>query len=135
MTDFGYTAVTNGVQVQVEPFYLDDESKPDENTYVWGYRVCITNSSPAAIQLLGRTWIITDATGRTIEVEGAGVVGEQPHLEPGDSFEYTSGTPLETPSGFMRGTYHMVAVATGEPFDVQIPTFSLDSPYCKTRLH
>ena len=135
VTDFAYTAVTHQVQVKVEPFYLEDESKPEEHTYVWAYRVRITNSGPRAVQLLGRTWIITDGCGRTIEVEGAGVVGEQPLLEPGDTFEYTSGTPLDTSTGFMRGTYHMVAVATGEQLDVEIPAFSLDSPGGSKRLH
>ena len=135
MTDFGYSAVTDAIAVEVEPFYLEDESKPDEHTFVWGYRVRVTNAGLSAVQLIGRTWMITDGSGRTIEVEGTGVVGEQPHLEPGDSFEYTSGTPLDTATGFMRGTYHMVVVATGEPFDVTIPTFSLDSPHGQTRLH
>ena len=135
MTDFAYTATTREVRVQVEPFYLEDESKPEESTYVWAYRVCITNAGPSTVQLLGRTWIITDGAGRTIEVEGAGVIGEQPILEPGDSFEYTSGTPLDTATGFMHGTYHMVTAATGETFDVAIPTFSLDSPYSPTQRH
>ncbi len=135
MTEFGYSAVTDDIEVKVEPFYLEDQSKPDEHTYVWGYRVRISNAGSSAVQLVGRTWVITDGNGRVIEVEGTGVVGEQPHLEPGDSFEYTSGTPLDTATGFMRGTYHMVVVATGEPFDVTIPTFSLDSPYSQSRLH
>jgi ApaG protein len=87
------------------------------------------------VQLLRRTWVITDGLGRTQQVHGAGVVGEQPVLEPGESFEYTSGTPLPTPSGFMRGLYHMVATSTGESFDVAIPPFSLDSPYQPGRVH
>ena len=135
MTDFAYTAVTSDIQVKVEPFYLEDESRPEDNAFVWAYRVCITNIGTRTVQLIGRTWVITDGGGRTIEVEGAGVVGEQPLLEPGESFDYTSGTPLETATGFMRGTYHMVVAATGEPFDVVIPIFSLDSPHCSARLH
>ncbi len=135
MTDYAYSAVTDDVQVEVQPFYLEDESKPEDNTFVWAYRVCITNAGARTIQLIGRNWIITDGAGRVIEVEGAGVMGEQPLLEPGDSFEYTSGTPLDTATGFMRGSYHMVVTATGETFDVAIPTFSLDSPHYQTRLH
>ena len=135
MTDFAYNAKTNNILVEVEPFYLDDESRPEENKFVWAYRVCITNTGSRTVQLIGRNWIITDGSGRTTEVEGAGVAGEQPTLEPGDSFEYTSGTPLETATGFMRGTYHLVVTATGEPFDAVIPIFSLDSPHCYQRLH
>ena len=87
------------------------------------------------MQLLKRTWQITDGQGRTQRVHGEGVVGESPVLDPGESFEYTSGTPLATPSGFMRGTYHMVAVETGEGFDVAIPGFSLDSPHQPSAVH
>ena len=88
----------------------------------------IANGGREAVQLLRRTWHITDARGRMQVVQGDGVVGEQPVLEPGEAFEYTSGTPLETPSGIMAGAYHMVVVLTGEQFDVEIPAFSLDSP-------
>ena len=95
----------------------------------------IENGGREPVQLLRRTWEITDALGRTQHVHGAGVVGEQPMLEPGESFEYTSGTPLETPSGFMVGTYHMIVPASGERFDVAIPAFSLDSPHQSSRLH
>jgi ApaG protein len=84
---------------------------------------------------LRRTWRITDGNGRTQTVSGEGVVGQQPILDPGESFEYTSGTPLDTPSGFMLGIYHMVATASGEAFDVAIPAFSLDSPHQNTRVH
>ena len=87
------------------------------------------------MQLLRRSWSITDAQGRTQHVHGEGVVGEKPVLDPGESFEYTSGTPLSTPSGFMRGAYHMVVAATGEAFDVAIPGFSLDSPHHPGRVH
>ena len=135
MSDHSYTAVTKAIEVSVEPSYLGDRSSPEDNTFVWAYRVRITNASKSAVQLLRRTWFITDGHGRTIEVEGAGVLGEQPLLEPGETFEYTSGTPLETPTGFMRGQYHMIVVSTGEPFDVEIPTFSLDRPQVRRLLH
>jgi len=125
----GFTAVTRGLRVTVRTFYLADQSDPEEGRHVWAYRVRIANEGRATVQLLKRSWHITDATGRTQHVHGDGVVGEQPVLEPGEAFEYTSGTPLATPSGFMRGQYHMVVTATGEGFDAEIPAFSLDSPH------
>lgn len=130
-----FTAVTRDVRVSVRAFYLEDQSKPDESHFVWAYRVTIENHGAVTVQLLKRSWLITDAMGRTQQVHGPGVVGEQPVLEPGESFEYTSGTPLSTPSGFMRGTYHMVECDSGEPFDVAIPAFSLDSPLGGGALH
>jgi ApaG protein len=130
-----YTATTRGIRVSVRSFYLADQSRPEEGTYVWAYRIRIENRGRETVQLLRRTWLITDARGRTQRVHGEGVVGEQPVLEPGEAFEYTSGTPLETPSGFMTGTYHLVATGSGEAFDVAIPAFSLDSPEADTRLH
>jgi ApaG protein len=131
-----YAETTRNIRVTVRTFYLADQSEPERAHYVWAYRVTIENQGRETVQLLRRTWLITDAQGRTQEVNGAGVVGEQPVLEPGESFEYTSGTPLPTPSGFMRGAYHMVVGATGEAFDVAIPAFSLDSPHQPTsRLH
>jgi len=129
----GYTQTTRGVRVTVRAFYLEDQSQPDQGHHVWAYRVGIENTGTETVQLLRRTWLITDGLGRTQQVHGAGVVGEQPVLEPGESFEYTSGTPLPTPSGFMRGTYHMVVTSSGEPFDVAIPAFSLDSPHQPSR--
>jgi ApaG protein len=125
----GYTATTRGIRVTVQPFYLEDQSEPEEGRFVWAYRVEIENTGTQAVQLMRRTWRITDARGRVIVVQGEGVVGEQPLLEAGESFEYTSGTPLETPSGIMTGLYHMVSATSGEAFDVAIPTFSLDSPH------
>ena len=130
-----FTAVTRGVRVTVRTFYLVDQSDPEEGRYVWAYRVRIGNEGRESVQLLKRTWHITDALGRTQHVHGDGVVGEQPALEPGEVFEYTSGTPLATPSGFMRGLYHMVTTASGEPFDVEIPAFSLDSPHGRGALN
>lgn len=124
-----FTATTRGIRVTVRVFYLPDQSYPDSGQFVWAYRVEIANTGRETVQLLRRTWRITDALGRTQTVHGAGVIGEQPVLEPGGRFEYTSGTPLPTSSGFMRGAYHMVVPGSGEAFDVDIPAFSLDSPY------
>lgn len=130
-----YRAVTNGIEVTVRTFYLEDQSDPDQGQWVWAYQVQINNLGKETVQLLRRTWRITDAHGRIQVVQGDGVVGEQPILEPGESFEYTSGTPLETSSGIMVGVYHMVAVASETAFDVTIPAFSLDSPGETSRLH
>lgn len=123
-----YEKTTRAITITVRPFYLDEQSEPDEEHYVWAYRVSIENSGEETVQLLNRHWRITDKLGRLEEVKGPGVVGEQPVLNPGDSFEYTSGTPLRTPSGIMAGTYEMES-DSGERFNVEIPAFSLDSPY------
>ena len=125
-----YRAITRNIQVTAEPRYLDHESRPAEARYVWAYTIEIVNMGPETVQLQSRFWQITDETGRREEVTGAGVVGEQPVLEPGQRYEYTSGCPLATPSGLMVGTYQMVS-ETGELFSVQIPAFSLDSPYVR----
>jgi ApaG protein len=130
-----YSKTTRDIRVSVRSFFLADQSRPDEGKFMWAYRIRIDNLGREPVQLLRRTWHITDARGRTQTVRGAGVIGQQPMLEPGESFEYTSGTPLETPSGFMTGAYHMVAVASGEKFDVAIPAFSLDSPHGDGRVH
>lgn len=122
-----YRAVTQNIIVEVEPFYLKDRSDPGENRYVWAYRVTIENRSNIFVQLLSRYWHITDGNGRVEEVSGAGVVGEQPELNPGDSYQYTSGCPLTTPSGIMVGRYTMRDEA-GQLFDIAIPAFSLDLP-------
>lgn len=127
-----YSATTRGIEVAVEPMYLAEQSEPGQNRYIWAYRVRIANRGHETVQLLRRTWRITDARGRVLNVHGEGVVGEQPTLEPGEAFEYTSGTPLEAPSGIMAGLYHMVTLPGGEAFDVAIPTFSLDSPHQKS---
>lgn len=123
-----YSAVTREIRVQVEPIYLDDQSEPDDAQYVWAYRVQIENEGTETVQLLTRYWHITDGMGRVQEVRGAGVVGEQPVLNPGESYEYTSGTPLPTPSGIMKGSYQM-STPSGEKFDIEVPAFSLDSPH------
>lgn len=123
-----YEKTTRAITITVRPFYLDEQSEPDEEHYVWAYKVSIENSGKETVQLLNRHWRITDKLGRLQEVKGSGVVGEQPVLNPGDSFQYTSGTPLQTPSGIMIGSYEMES-SEGERFNVEIPAFSLDSPY------
>jgi ApaG protein len=122
-----YKAITRNIEVEVEPFYMEDRSDPAQNRYVWGYRITIDNQSDDSVQLMSRRWQITDGVGRVEEVHGSGVVGEQPKLDPGDSYQYTSGCPLPTPSGIMVGTYTM-RKRTGEMFEVAIPAFSLDLP-------
>ena len=134
MEDGLYLAVTRDIKVVVRPFYLEDQSSPIENHYVWAYHVEIENEGADTVKLRTRHWRITDAMGRVQEVRGPGVVGEQPVLAPGESYEYTSGTPLETPSGIMAGTYQM-ELANGEQFDVEIPAFSLDSPHQPVQLN
>ena len=129
-----YESVTRGIKVVVKPFYLDDQSEPDENHFVWAYHVEIVNDGHERVQLRTRYWRITDALGRVQEVRGPGVVGEQPVLDPGEAFEYTSGTPLPTPSGIMAGSYQMEG-NNGEQFDVEIPAFSLDSPHQAVNLN
>jgi ApaG protein len=122
-----YSATTRDIRVTVRPQYLPDQSDPTKSQYVWAYQVRIENKGGMAVQLRSRHWKITDGLGRLQEVKGPGVVGKTPRLKPGDTFEYTSGTPLSTPSGFMGGTYQMVS-ESGENFDIEIPTFSLDTP-------
>lgn len=122
-----YRASTRDIEVTVDPYYLEEQSDPDDSRYVWGYTVVITNNSDRAVTLVNRYWHITDQNGLVDEVSGPGVVGEQPHLRPGDSYEYSSGCPLDTPSGMMFGHYEM-ETETGEVFTVDIPAFSLDSP-------
>jgi ApaG protein len=130
-----YSQTTRAITVTVQPIYLEDQSSPDESHFVWAYRIKIENNGGETVQLRNRYWRITDSLGRIQEVRGAGVVGEQPVLKPGDSFEYTSGTPLPTPSGIMTGSYQMEASDTGERFDVTIPSFSLDSPHQPVKLN
>lgn len=129
-----YEETTRTIRVMVEPVFLDDQSSPSDDHYVWAYHVRIENLGRETVQLRTRHWRITDANGRIHEVRGDGVVGEQPVLHPGEAFEYTSGTPLTTPSGIMVGDYAMES-ETGEKFTVAIPAFSLDSPHQKRSLH
>src|ERR1700748_218442 len=122
-----YTATTRAICVTVKPQYRPGQSGPSKAQYVWAYEVRIENKGDIAVQLRSRHWKITDGLGRKQEVKGPGVVGQTPRLKPGEAFEYRSGTSLSTPSGFMGGTYQMVS-ETGETFDIEIPTFSLDTP-------
>ena len=129
-----YSTTTEKVTVSVEPTYMTGESSPDEGIYVWSYKVRIENNGTDVLQLKSRYWKITDAYGRVQEVHGAGVVGEQPVLKPGTTYEYTSGAPLSTPSGIMVGTYAM-QMANGAMLDVAIPAFSLHTPDVARRLN
>jgi ApaG protein len=123
-----YEADTDGVVVRVRPAFLDEESSPEDNHYIWAYHVEIENRGKRTFQLMTRRWLITDRDGRVQEVNGSGVVGQNPVLKPGERFEYTSGCPLNAPSGMMQGTYTMED-DFGAKFDVRIPLFALDSHY------
>jgi ApaG protein len=129
-----YKAITRGIAVSVEPTYLEAGSSPSNSQYLWAYRVLIENQGRETVQLLSRHWMITNARGELTEVKGPGVIGRQPLLKPGESHAYTSGTPLDTPSGMMGGSYQMES-DNGERFDIEIPTFSLDSPNQGVLLH
>ncbi len=123
-----YEAVTRGVRVRVTPRFVEEQSNPEENYFFWAYTVDISNEGADTVQLRSRHWRITDATGHTEEVRGAGVVGQTPVIAPGDTFTYTSGCPLSVPSGIMVGSYQMSGPG-GARFDIAIPAFSLDSPH------
>jgi ApaG protein len=129
-----YRAVTRQIEVTVEPNFLPDRSSAEQCKYFWSYTIVITNTSEETVQLRERYWIITDSSGRQQHIRGEGVVGEQPVLAPGERFEYTSGVPLSTASGFMAGRYQMVS-ESGERFEIEVPTFSLDSPDIKRVLN
>lgn len=129
-----YSKTTQGICISVRPVYLDEQSEPAAQHYVWAYQVRIENQSQTTVQLINRHWKITDANGSLQEVRGPGVVGEQPVLEPGDSYEYTSGTPLGTPSGVMHGWYEMES-DDGQRFQAEVPMFSLDSPHERRALN
>ena len=125
-----YTAVTHDIKVTVSPEYSPARSEPSEGRYFWLYTIEIENLGGVAVQLTHRHWRITDGFGQIEEVRGPGVVGEQPVIEPGRAYRYTSGCPLTTPSGIMAGEYRMVD-ANGRSFDIEIPAFSLDSPFAQ----
>ena len=129
-----YAETTSAITIIVEPFYLDEQSEPSEGHFVWAYHVRIENNGEETVQLMTRHWRIIDSLGNVQKVRGDGVIGEQPVLPPGESFEYTSGTPLGTPSGIMAGTYQM-ETNRGKCFDVTIPAFSLDSPHQAGQIH
>ena len=131
---FQYELETRRIRVSVRPAYLVDQSDPEDDRYVWSYTVTIENRGPEPVQLLSRYWNIIDGQGRIQEVRGAGVVGAQPVIAPGESFQYTSGCPLETASGTMSGRYQMMS-ASGESFEAEIPPFLLESPYERRQIH
>lgn len=124
---FSADAETRGIVVRVSVSYLPEQSEPQRGRWFWAYHIRIENAGPVTVQLLTRRWIITDGRGARHSVEGEGVVGEQPMIEPGGSFDYVSGCPLSTPTGHMQGSYHMVA-EDGSAFDVAIPKFALVAP-------
>jgi ApaG protein len=129
-----YELTTRNIRIVVRPQFLENQSAPDEHRYTWAYTILLENLGHETVKLLTRHWIITDGIGRIQEVQGDGVIGEQPSLRGGERFEYQSGCPLSTSSGTMVGTYGMVN-ELGEHFDVIIPAFSLDSPYVKRSLN
>ena len=129
-----YSKTTNNINISVKSYYLEDQSEPDEQHYVWAYQITINNFGKQTVQLKKRYWEITESNGIKKEVSGAGVVGEQPILHPGEKFEYTSGAPLSTPSGFMEGYYEM-ETKDGNKFDASIPLFSLDSPHSSNQIN
>lgn len=122
-----YSSTTHDIRVTVQPVYLEEQSSPDDRQFMWAYQVRIENLGGQTVRLRNRFWSITDADGRTQEVRGPGVVGEQPVIAPGDSYSYASGCPLPTPSGTMEGVF-MMTDATGRSFEAAIPAFSLDVP-------
>lgn len=123
-----YQATTHNIRVSVEARYIEEQSQPEENRYVWAYTITIVNMGSETVQLQSRHWEITDGNGFIHEVEGEGVVGQKPVLNPGDAFEYTSGCPLPTPFGAMTGHYLMVD-NRGQQLTVAIPAFPLESPH------
>lgn len=129
-----YEARTHEILVRVAPTYLPEESSPETGRWIWSYTVEIENHGTETVTLISRHWIITDARNHVEEVKGPGVIGEQPTLAPREAFRYASGTPLQTPSGSMRGTYQMVT-AGGDPFEIDIPEFSLHLPGAMRRVN
>lgn len=125
---FKSEAVTRGVRIRVQAEYVAERSAPDEGQWFFVYTIVISNEGSDTVQLLSRHWVITDAEDRVREVKGPGVVGQQPTLPPGESFEYTSACPLETPFGMMQGTYQMVVTNNGDRFDAEIAPFTLAEP-------
>src|SRR5262245_61484439 len=123
-----YTKTTNNIKITVLPHYLDQQSEPEDSRYIWAYTIQMENHGNQTVQLLNRYWHITDGLGRSQEVRGEGVVGEKPHIKPGEAFQYTSGVPLSTSSGIMVGEYEMV-MEDGSKISVAVPAFSLDSPF------
>ena len=125
---YTYAETTSAITITVEPFYLDEQSEPSEGHFVWAYHVRIENNGDKTVQLMTRYWRITDSLGHVQEVRGEGVIGEQPHIAPGQTFSYTSGAILETEVGSMRGSYQMIG-EDGTHFDAEIPMFPLAVPH------
>jgi ApaG protein len=134
VADHQYELETKRVRVAVRPSYLHDQSDPEDDRYVWSYTVTIENRGSESVQLMSRYLNIVDGQGRIQEVRGAGVVGAQPVIGPGESFQFTCGCPLETASGTMTGRYQMMS-ASGENFEAEIPAFLLESPYERRQIH
>lgn len=128
MTADLYTKTTHGISITAMPRFLPDESKPEQRQFFWAYTIKIANHSATTVQLISRWWHITDGDGRSQDVRGQGVIGEQPVLKPDEEFSYTSGCPLTTPHGIMAGQFGMMD-AEGRTFDVDIPAFPLHSPH------
>jgi ApaG protein len=124
-----FATTTHNIKVSVTPIYLADQSDPSADHFVWAYTINIENGGAHTVQLLARRWVVTDANGQVQHVRGAGVVGEQPVIKSGEGFQYTSGTVLNTPSGYMVGEYEMLQPDTAAHFMIAIPPFSLDSPH------
>ena len=118
----------HNIDVSVETNYIRNQSDPDNERYVFAYRITIKNNGSVSAKLLGRRWLITDANDKIQEVKGKGVVGKQPHLQPGETFSYTSAAVIETPVGYMQGHYYLIA-DDGIEFDTEIPAFGLSIPH------
>ena len=129
-----FSKTTNNINISVKPYYLEEQSEPNEQHFVWAYQITINNVGQQTVQLKNRYWKITDSNGTKKEVRGAGVIGEQPILHPGEKYEYTSGAPLSTPSGFMEGYYEM-ETKSGNKFSASVPLFSLDSPHTSSQIN
>lgn len=129
-----YERSTRNIRVAVQPAFLDDQSDPGEQRFMWSYTVTIENKGAETVQLLARHWYITDGRGQVKEASGEGVVGAQPVIAPGQKFQYTSGCPLPTASGYMSGKYRMRS-SSGEAFEAEIPAFLLESPHEQRQIH
>ena len=129
-----YSKTTNNISISVEPYYLEEQSEPKDHHFVWAYQITINNLGKEAVQLKKRYWEITESNGTKKEVSGSGVIGEQPIINPGEKYEYTSGTPLTTSSGFMEGYYEM-ETKNGNKFSALVPLFSLDSPHTSNQIN
>jgi ApaG protein len=132
MNAYPYEAETNGVCIRVRPVFVDEQSSPEDDRFLWAYHIEIENRGAQTLQLMTRHWRITDGDGRIQHVDGAGVIGKQPVLRPGARFEYSSGCPLTTPCGMMQGAYRFED-ETGASVEATIPLFALDSPYDERR--